>query len=96
MSFSLRLFGAFAVAPALEPVSRKGQWVLALLALRGGREVERSWVAGTLWPDTPEAQARYNLRRELSGLRRALGDEARRLLTSARTLRPSSMRRSRW
>jgi hypothetical protein len=33
--------------------SRKGHWLLALLVLRHGREVERAWLAGMLWPDSP-------------------------------------------
>jgi DNA-binding SARP family transcriptional activator len=48
----LNLFGPFQVwvngvaLPRLR--SRKGQWILALLALRPGREVERAWLMGTL------------------------------------------------
>lgn len=82
----IRLLGPLAVEVKGQPLprlnSRKGYWLLALLALRGGREVERSWVAGMLWPESDEALARYNLRRELSHLRRALGSEAGRLGTS--------------
>ena len=60
-----------------EPLrTRKGFWLLALLALRHGRDVERSWLAGTLWADSEESQALYNLRRSLSDLRRVLGAEA--------------------
>src|SRR5207248_3521000 len=54
-------------------------WVLALLALRDGRPVERSWLAGTLWPESSESLAFANLRRSLSDLRHALGDQACRL-----------------
>jgi non-specific serine/threonine protein kinase len=53
--------------------------LLALLALRHGDEVERAWVAGTLWPDSPEAAALANLRNSLTDLRQALGPEAARL-----------------
>ena len=70
--------------PQEEPCRRKGQWILALLALRHGRAVERTWLAGTLWPDASESQALYDLRRELSRLRRALGPEARRLRSPGR------------
>ena len=56
--------------PALH--SRKGWWLLALLALRGGRPVERSWLAGTLWPESNERFAYSNLRRCLNDLRYAL------------------------
>src|SRR5947208_14859209 len=51
----LRLFGPMEVRTGSSPLprlrSRKGLWLLALLALRAGRAVERSWLAGTLWPD---------------------------------------------
>src|SRR5947207_1900865 len=52
--------------------ARKGQWLLALLALRAGREVQRSWLAVTLWPDSSEAAALTNLRSSLKELRQAL------------------------
>src|SRR5260221_3891324 len=68
--------------------SRKGQWLLALLLMRSGREVERDWLAATLWPDSPEDLALANLRQSLSNLRSALGVEASRLHSpSPRTLR---------
>ena len=79
MSLILRLLGPFELAAPAAACSRKGQWLLALLALRTPREVDRSWPAGTLWPDTTETQALYNLRRELSRLRRILGPEATRI-----------------
>ena len=79
----MRLFGPFTVLRHGQPLrplrTRKGQSLLALLVLRAGRPVERRWLAGVLWPESPEAQARYNLRRSLSDLRLALGSEASRL-----------------
>ena len=67
---------------------RKDLWLLALLALRAGRDTPRDWLAVTLWPDADESQALYNLRRSLSHLRRALGAEAARLLSpTPRTVR---------
>src|SRR5207249_7023938 len=55
---SLCLFGPFEArvngVPLARLRSRKGYWLLALLTLRNGTEVERSWVAGTLWPDSPQ------------------------------------------
>ncbi|MCW3052512.1 MAG: transcriptional activator [Chthonomonadales bacterium] len=76
----LRLFGPFDARRNGEPLpplrSRRGHWVLALLALRQGRAVEREWLAGTLWPDSLSEQALYNLRRTLSDLRQALGTAA--------------------
>src|SRR5690348_13529714 len=88
----VRLFGSMEVCAGGRPLprlrSRKGQWLLALLALRAGREVDREWLAGTLWPDCDEADGRHSLRQSLYDLRLALGSEARRLTGEAsRTLR---------
>src|SRR5207249_3588013 len=67
--------------------TRKGQWLLALLALRGGAEVEREWLAGLLWPESPGSDGLANLRNSLRDLRQALGAEAARLLApTPRTL----------
>ena len=77
------LFGPFSVRlngiPLPQLRSRKGHWLLALLILRCPAEVERSWLAGTLWPDSGEATALGNLRMSLKDLRRALGPEKSRL-----------------
>src|SRR5262249_6012324 len=83
------LFGPFDVQVEGEPFqrvrSRKEQWLLALLILRHGREVERDWLAGTLWPDSERSRAL--LRDALSDLRRALGKQAgRRRSLSGQTL----------
>src|SRR5947209_1419690 len=79
----IRLFGSMEVRlgaqTALRPRTRKAMWLLALLALRAGRAVERGWLAETLWPDVSTAQARRSLRQCLHDLRLALGPEARRL-----------------
>src|SRR5438874_11468123 len=79
----IRLFGPMEVriGPDLLPHlrTRKGLWLLALLALRAGRPVERGWLAGTLWPDCDEAHALRSLRQSLHDLRLALGPEAWRL-----------------
>jgi predicted ATPase/DNA-binding SARP family transcriptional activator len=89
-AFSLRLFGPLCVEVGGLPLprlrSQKGAWILALLALRSGREVSRSWLAGTLWPESDESQALANLRLSLSDLRRALGGEAKRLHSPSRAL----------
>ncbi|MCW3053916.1 MAG: transcriptional regulator, LuxR family, partial [Chthonomonadales bacterium] len=81
--FSLNLFGPFAATVAGRPMarlrSRKGQWILTLLALRAGSAVERDWLAGTLWPDNAEDKALYSLRRSLTDLRQALEGEAWRI-----------------
>src|SRR2546425_1428830 len=88
---TLHLFGPFELQVNGQPVlrlrSRKGQLLLALLALRAGYEVERSWLAGTLWPDSPESAALANLRSSLKELRQALDAEADRLCSpTSRTL----------
>ncbi|HLV79226.1 MAG TPA: BTAD domain-containing putative transcriptional regulator, partial [Chthonomonadaceae bacterium] len=89
---TLRLLGTFEVLAAGQPLprlrTRKGRWLLALLALRHHQELERSWLAGALWPESLEEQALTNLRICLFDLRRALGDQAYRLRSpSPRTLR---------
>jgi predicted ATPase/DNA-binding SARP family transcriptional activator len=83
VAVGIELFGSLDVhlngAPLPRLRSRKGLWLLALLALRHGREVDRALLVATLWPDSPETQALSNLRRSLTDLRRALGPEAGRL-----------------
>ena len=81
----LRLFGPFDARlgnhslPRLR--TRKEQWLLALLALRGPHAVDRGWLAGTLWPESSESGALGNLRRSLNNLRAALGREAARIVS---------------
>jgi DNA-binding SARP family transcriptional activator len=79
----MRLFGPIEVQVDGRPLprlrSRKGHWLLALLALRHGAEVDRAWLAGVLWPDSGEPQALAGLRNSLMDLRRALGAQAARL-----------------
>ncbi|MES2460356.1 MAG: tetratricopeptide repeat protein, partial [Armatimonadota bacterium] len=72
----ITLFGPLVVQVKGHPLprlrSRKSLWLLALLALRGGRPVDRDWLGGTLWPDAVDAAAL--LRPALSELRGALGE----------------------
>jgi predicted ATPase/DNA-binding SARP family transcriptional activator len=79
----IRLFGPFEVALRGEAPprfrSRTEERLLALLTLRHGRDVERDWLAGLLWPGTEASVALSNLRRSLHYLRRTLGREAPRL-----------------
>jgi predicted ATPase/class 3 adenylate cyclase len=89
---TIQLFGTLDVqchgAPLPRLRSRNGLWLLALLTLRHGCEVDRAWLAGTLWPDTSTSQGLALLRRELTDLRRALGLEAGRISApTPRTLR---------
>jgi predicted ATPase/DNA-binding SARP family transcriptional activator len=88
----IRLFGAMEVQRQGRPLpplrARAGRWLLALLALYHDRDVERDALAALLWPDSSEDQAAYNLRRNLTDLRRTLGAEAARLRSPTfRTLR---------
>lgn len=79
----IRLFGPFVVYVENAPLSplrtRKGGWLLALLILRHPGPVEREWLAATLWPDSDPPVALKNLRDSLYDLRKALGEQAKRL-----------------
>src|SRR5215831_18702273 len=80
---TLHLFGPLRVLVRGEPMlplrTRSVEWLLALLVLRHGRAVDRSWLAGTLWPESDESQARHNLRDALVHLRKALGPASSRI-----------------
>ncbi len=79
-SLNIWLFGPLRVEVHGQPLpalrSRRGLWLLALLTLRANRQVARTWLAGTLWPDSDDGQALDNLKRALTDLRKALGDSA--------------------
>jgi DNA-binding SARP family transcriptional activator len=49
--------------------------LLAILVAHADAPQRRQQLAGTLWPDSAEAQARTNLRRELHNLRATLADD---------------------
>jgi predicted ATPase/DNA-binding SARP family transcriptional activator len=82
-TLSLRLFGPFDLRRGDESLprarTRYGHWLLALLALRRGREVERGWLAGTMWPESSGPLAYRSLRSCLADLRHCLGPDAGRL-----------------
>jgi DNA-binding SARP family transcriptional activator len=92
----IQLFGALAVQVAGQPVSglsiRKAHWVLALLVLRAGKEVQRAGLAETLWPEAAVYEGDLvkgldSLRQSVAHLRKSLGPEAGRLRTpTPRTL----------
>ena len=89
---SVTLFGAFHLAVAGEtvppPRARAAGWILVLLILRRGEEVDRQWLAETLWPKAEMRSALFNLRRNLTELRKMLGAEATRVQSpTVRTLR---------
>lgn len=87
-SLSLRLFGPPSVSVGGEPLgrlrSRKGLYLLALLALRSGVAVERDFLIGTLWPESDAPAGQESLRKTLADLRSALGSAAERLRTPRR------------
>ncbi len=88
---TVRLFGGLDIriaGVALDAkLSQKAGWLLAILALAGGRETQRSVLAQQLWPfpDYGEDLAGYYLRRSLTELRKALGTQSWRL--KSRSLR---------
>jgi DNA-binding SARP family transcriptional activator len=51
--------------------------LLAYLALRPGRMVDRGEIAAAFWPDVPDATARGNLRRHVAYLADALAPSGR-------------------
>ncbi|HEV2471722.1 MAG TPA: BTAD domain-containing putative transcriptional regulator, partial [Chthonomonadales bacterium] len=86
-ALSIRLFGPFEVLISGLPLPRlrtsRGRLLLAMLALYRGRDLDRKWISGNLWPDSEEEQAAYNLRRALSDLRSALGSAAGRISSNS-------------
>jgi DNA-binding SARP family transcriptional activator len=71
----LRLLGQFNLqrdGRLVEIPSRPAQSLLAYLALTVGVAHRRERLAGLIWPDIPEADARRNLRRALWHIRKAL------------------------
>src|SRR5690349_3053612 len=87
-SLTIRLFGRFSAelrgAPLPRLRTRKGEWLLALLALRAGQPVTRDWLAMTLWPESDERRALANLRGSLKDLRCALSTAASLLVSPTR------------
>jgi len=75
---SLSLLGPFQATLDGEPVttfeSDKVRALLAYLAVEADRPHRREKLAGLLWPERPERNARQNLSQALFNLRRAIGD----------------------
>ncbi len=72
---TIRLLGGIEVGPAgssAGPLPGRALHLLAYLVTRPGVPQPRAHLAGVLWPDSDEAQARTNLRRELHHLRALL------------------------
>lgn len=86
----IRLLGEFRAAEAgrlLELHAPRQQLLLAWLLLHAGAPQPRKRLAFAFWPDSGEAQALTNLRRELHHLRRALPGAERFLEITAHDLR---------
>jgi predicted ATPase/DNA-binding SARP family transcriptional activator len=87
LPFTMRLFGTFDILCAGAPLPhlqrQLARWLLALLTLRHGKPVERSWLAAML---LEQEQQRSSLTVALSELRAALGTEAWRLSGTSQTL----------
>lgn len=74
----ISLLGGFSVTLDGQPLEipwQRGQLMLAYLALNAGSTVRRAKVAGLLWPDSDEANARNNLRQTLWRLRKVVGTD---------------------
>ena len=56
--------------------------LVAFLVVQAGSPQARQRIAGLFWPESTDAQALTNLRRELHHLRQVLGDEPSLVVTS--------------
>ena len=85
----IQLFGAFqmTLGQLVRKVhSSRQQALFAWLLLHAGTPQPRRQIAFMLWPDSDEAQAQTNLRRELHHLRRSFPEHAPYLEVNAQTL----------
>jgi len=84
---SFTLLGSFDIRHGADaaPLSlgRKGQALVAYLALRPGVAHTRDKLAGLLWGDMAQEQARHSVRQALFALRRALPDAAAGVLVTS-------------
>jgi DNA-binding SARP family transcriptional activator len=80
-SFEVRLNGAL-----IALTSTRAQSLLAYLALRQGMPQRRDRVAGLLWPESTDRQARTNLRHVLHTLRAGVPDADHYLRATTQTL----------
>ena len=75
--FEIRLLGQFDLRQddvSIDIPSRPARTLLAYLLLTRGTQHPRERLAGLLWPDSTESNARKNLRQALWHLRKAIGD----------------------
>ncbi len=90
MPLRLELLGGFRAFAGHQPAGRaltaRHQQIVAYLALADQPSVPRQQVAGVLWPESTDAQALTNLRRELHHLRQAMPEIETALDIGTRTL----------
>ncbi|MEM7125074.1 MAG: BTAD domain-containing putative transcriptional regulator [Chloroflexota bacterium] len=96
-TLSIDLLGPLSVTLNNQPIdtfsTTKVRGLLAYLAVEGLRPLDRSHLAGLLWPDIAEESARGNLRHGLANLRKAIGDrnaDPSYLLVNRRTIQLNS------
>ncbi|MBF2080189.1 MAG: hypothetical protein IGR76_17150 [Synechococcales cyanobacterium T60_A2020_003] len=86
----IKLLGDCAISLNYQPISgihtSRLQSLLAYLVLHHHAPQPRQRIAAQLWPDSTDTQARANLRKELSHLRRSLPDPDTVLWADAKTL----------
>jgi predicted ATPase/DNA-binding SARP family transcriptional activator len=76
LMLEVSLLGQFQIIHDHKPLtisSRNAQSLFAYLILNAGKAFRREQLAGLLWPDSSEENARSNLRHELWRLRKAFG-----------------------
>ncbi len=82
--FRLELLGPFRLfgpnGERIELASKRGQALIAMLAVAGGGERTRSWLQDRLWGSRQQPQAQASLRRELSNLRHLLNRDGKSFL----------------
>ncbi len=84
--YRLSLLGEFLLTTpegqAIAITSRKNRALLAILALSPGQAISRERLAGLLWGESGEEQARNSLRQSLAVLRKELGPDGGKLIRS--------------
>jgi len=94
LTLGIKLLGGFLLTygdrPLAGALSTRSQALLTYLLLHRSTSQPRQRIAFHLWADSTDSQARTNLRKELSYLRRDLPDADEFLLIDAKTLQWSS------
>ena len=87
---NVRLTGRFVViyhGESLTPIlGQRARSILAYLLLHRGETVMRDFIAGNLWPEQSNEQARTNLRREIFSLRKASSVWKRLIVSGKQTI----------